>query len=82
MRILNGEEVGNIPFIDKSPSQYAFNYLQLKKWGIKLSKLPEQSKIIGQPDSIYKKYKSKIEVKERNAAGIGFEDMQISELNA
>jgi hypothetical protein len=31
---------------------------------------------------LYKKYKSKIEVKERNAAGIGFEDMQISELNA
>ena len=30
---------------------------------------------------LYKKYKSKIEVKERNAAGIGFEDMQISELN-
>jgi len=30
---------------------------------------------------LYKKYKSKIEVKERNAAGIGFEDMQIDELN-
>jgi len=30
---------------------------------------------------LYKKYKNKIEVKERNAAGIGFEDMQIDELN-
>ena len=31
--------------------------------------------------TLYKKYKSKIEVKERSAAGIGFEDMQIDELN-
>ncbi len=53
IRILNGESAGNIPIIRKSPSDWYFDYDQLRRWGISLSELPVRSKIVNEPQSFY-----------------------------
>ena len=55
--------------------------IRICKWNNSKKKGDIHYKRIALIYKLYKKYKSKIEVKERNAAGIGFEDMQIDELN-
>lgn len=57
IRILNGESCDNIPIIRKSPNDYMFDYIQLKRFGISLSDLPEGSIIINEPRSFYYRYK-------------------------
>lgn len=56
LRIFNGEEVSSISFLEESPTQYIFNYDQLKRWGINLSELPKNSIILNKPVSFYNKY--------------------------
>jgi PAS domain S-box-containing protein len=56
MRILNGEKASNIPLI-LSPTQYMFDYEQLKRFGVKESILPKDSKVMKKPFSFFSKYK-------------------------
>lgn len=57
LKILNGEKVSNIPIIQKSPSNYLFDYNELQKFKVNSRKLPEGSKIINTPFSFYQTYK-------------------------
>lgn len=57
-RILDGESPASIPIIDKSLAQYHFDYLQLQRFGIDTSRLPEESVIIDRPYSFYGEYKT------------------------
>jgi PAS domain S-box-containing protein len=52
-RILDRERVQDIPVVMTSPSRYMFDYNQVKRFGIKLSDLPEGSTIINKPPSFY-----------------------------
>ncbi|KAF7599793.1 MAG: diguanylate cyclase [Candidatus Dactylopiibacterium carminicum] len=49
LRILNGESADAIPVRRNVPGHYSFDYLQLKRFNISLSRLPEYSSIIHQP---------------------------------
>ena len=59
-RILMGEKVRDIPVLAEPQAQYMFNYEQLKRWGIKLSDLPEDSIVINKPHSFYEENKALI----------------------
>jgi hypothetical protein len=56
--------------------------IRICKWNNAKRKNDANYKRIALIYQIYKKFSSKIEVKERVAAGIGYEDMQISSLNS
>jgi PAS domain S-box-containing protein len=49
LRILKGEDVGQIPVILKANSRYMFDYEQMKRFGIKNSALPKGSTVINGP---------------------------------
>ena len=53
IRILNGEDPNNIPVLTESPNAYMFDYIQLKRFGIPLSDVPEGSIIVHEPQSFY-----------------------------
>jgi PAS domain S-box-containing protein len=55
-RILSGEKAADIPLI-MSPTQYMFDYEQLKRFGVKESNLPKDTKVINKPFSFFGKYK-------------------------
>ena len=57
MRILMGEKVWDIPVLTEPQTRYMFNYEQLKRWGIKVSGLPEDSIVINKPYSFYEENK-------------------------
>ncbi|MBI5583263.1 MAG: PAS domain S-box protein [Deltaproteobacteria bacterium] len=57
LRIVNGEKVRNIPVVQESPNRYMFDYLQLKRFRLRQSELPENSIVINLPDSFYGRYK-------------------------
>jgi len=59
-RILMGEKVRDIHVLTKPQTQYMFDYTQLKRWGIRLSGLPEDSIIINEPYSFYEENKGLI----------------------
>ncbi|MCU7917505.1 MAG: SpoIIE family protein phosphatase [Candidatus Thiodiazotropha sp. (ex Epidulcina cf. delphinae)] len=56
-RVLDGENVSDIPIILEGPNRYIFDYLQLKKFGISISDLPENSMIMNEPETFYYRYK-------------------------
>jgi len=56
LRVLHGEKIKSIP-VQRGANRYMFNYEQLKRWGIKLSDLPENSIVINQPYSFFKEHK-------------------------
>jgi len=60
LKILGGQDITSLPVILKSPNQYMFDYNQLNRWGITKKKLPGESLIINQPESLYYKYKNLI----------------------
>ena len=57
LRILQGENIAEIPVVEKPTSQFMFNYPLLKKYNIKLSDLPKKSIIFNKPLSFYEKYR-------------------------
>jgi len=57
LRILNGEKPEDIPIIRSGLDKYIFDYAQLKRFGIGLSKLPAGSIVINKPESFYYLYK-------------------------
>ena len=60
MRILDGDSVRNIPILREGPTKYMFDYIQMKRFGISLSDLPEGSIILNEPESFYYLYKGRI----------------------
>ncbi len=53
LRILQGASADTLPVILASPNCYRFDYLQLKRFGIKTSLLPTDSRLINEPSSFY-----------------------------
>jgi signal transduction histidine kinase/ABC-type uncharacterized transport system substrate-binding protein len=60
LRILQGENVNNIPIVNESPNRYMFDYKQLKRFNIKTTLLPNGSIIINKPSSFYSVHKGLI----------------------
>ncbi len=52
-RILNGEEVYDIPIIKEKQNKYIFDYEQMKRFGILNSLLPSDSEIMNKDLSVY-----------------------------
>ena len=59
-RILEGEDVRNIPIVRKSPNQYMFDYKELQRFRVRHSLLPSESIVVNTPDTFYAKNKSLI----------------------
>ncbi len=53
-RILQGEQASQIPIKWQSPNHYKFDFKQLQKFNIDSDLLPENSKLINEPYSLYK----------------------------
>ncbi len=49
LRILDGQDVSDIPVLKQSPNRYMFDYEQLARWGISQSDLPQGSVVINEP---------------------------------
>jgi len=60
LRILNGQKPRDIPVVRDGLDKYFFDYIQLKRFGIALSKLPEASIVLNEPKSFYYLYKGRI----------------------
>lgn len=48
LRILDGEKVSEIPIIRENSNRYMFDFKQMKKYGIRLSDIPEDSIVINE----------------------------------
>ena len=57
VRILNGENADDIPVLQHGAHQYMFDDEQLKRFGLPLSKLPPQSRIVNKPISFYEQHR-------------------------
>ena len=56
IEVLNGKKIKDIPIIEKSPNVYMFDYKELKKFNLDISKYINDSIIINEPASIYKEH--------------------------
>jgi GAF domain-containing protein/ABC-type uncharacterized transport system substrate-binding protein len=56
-RILDGEEVQDIPVVKESPNRYMFDYEQVQRWEIPMSALPEDSIFVNKPVTFYERYR-------------------------
>jgi len=70
IRILEGESPSDIPIMFTDPAQYMFDYIQLKRFDISISALPEGSSIINEPQSFFYTYKKQILVFAGALAGL------------
>jgi len=55
--ILNGERASDIPFYAADTTRLIFDYNELKRFDISLSRLPKGSEIINRPFSFYRAYR-------------------------
>ncbi len=60
LKILKGKQPSEISIIKESPNEYMFDYKELKRFNLSLSKIPTESKIINLPESFFSKYKKTI----------------------
>lgn len=56
LRIINGETADDIPVMMSSPALNVFNYQQLKKFGVPLSRLPDWADVKGMPKTLWARY--------------------------
>ncbi len=56
LRILNGTKVQNISILEKSPNKYLFDYNELKRFNLDISKVVDNYKIINEPHNFIRKY--------------------------
>lgn len=56
--VLNGKDIKEIPVVEKSPNLYIFNYDELKRFNLNVSKYIDNPIIINEPSSIYKEHKN------------------------
>ena len=54
--ILNGKNIKDIPVVEKSPNLYMFDYNELKRFNLDISKYVEEEIIINEPNTIYKEH--------------------------
>ncbi len=57
MRILGGEDIGNIPQSNERTTRFIFDYSQLQRFNISLDKIPKGSQIINKPFSFLETYR-------------------------
>ena len=62
LRILQGEKVEDIPVRMITPKRYIFDYVNLQKFNIDQSDLPEDSHFVNVPETLYYKYKEWIAI--------------------
>ncbi|MFC1762867.1 ABC transporter substrate binding protein [Planctomycetota bacterium] len=60
LRILAGTPVQQIPVQEESPNRYVFDFKELTRYGIPLSRLPVDAEIINQPESFLSQHYSAI----------------------
>ncbi len=53
LRILNGEQAGNIPILRESPNRFMFDYRQLRRFDIVSSRLPKSALIVNRPQTFH-----------------------------
>lgn len=58
IKLLNGESQKDIYINDDSANEYIFDYKALSKYGIKISDIPVNSKIINNPIDVIREYKN------------------------
>ena len=56
VKILNGEKLETIPFVEQTPSQTTFDYSLMKKYGLDFSLLPDDTVFYNKPDSFLEHY--------------------------
>jgi PAS domain S-box-containing protein len=59
-RLMEGERVAAMSVVKDSPNKPMFNYLQMQRFGISPSQLPDGSIMINRPDSFYDQHKSMV----------------------
>ena len=57
LRILQGEQVADIPILHKASNAYMFDWRQLKRWGIHEKSLPPESIVRYKESSLWDRYK-------------------------
>ena len=62
VRVLNGEPADSLPVITNPPSNYFFDYRQLKRFKISESRLPEGSTVIERPPNFYSEHRQVINI--------------------
>ncbi|BCZ47563.1 diguanylate cyclase [Clostridium gelidum] len=60
LKILSGEDINQIPFVDKKSLRSIYDYNILKKYGLDSYPLPPDSIVINKPFSFYETYKLQI----------------------
>jgi PAS domain S-box-containing protein len=60
LNVLDGTPIKDIPVNSVSPNRYAFDYLEMKKFGLRRSLLPDSSEIYNEPRSFYSQHKTVI----------------------
>ena len=58
LRILNGQKADQIPIINDKKLRVAFDYEQLEKFNIPLSRIPKGAEVINEPFSFLKTYRN------------------------
>lgn len=61
-KVLSGQDINTIPFVDEKSVYYSFDYNVLSKFFIPLALLPENSQVINNPFSVYETYKTQIQI--------------------
>ena len=56
LQVLNGKKITEIPVLEKSPNIYMFDYKELEKFNIDVSKHLNNPIIINEPASVYKEH--------------------------
>ncbi len=59
-RVLDGENPDKIPVLKHGTNQIVFDYLQLERFNVNESSLPDKSIVINKPFSIFQEYKKEI----------------------
>jgi PAS domain S-box-containing protein len=60
LRVLRGEKPGNIPEVSSDLRQYAFDWQQMKRWGIGIDKVPAGSRVINREYTFWELHKWRI----------------------
>lgn len=60
LRILQGEDVRNVPIVRTSPNRYMFDYREMQRFRVRQGLLPPESIVINAPDTFYSKNKTLI----------------------
>ncbi len=57
LQILKGRPLQEIPVLKRSPNRYMFDYRELERFGIPVSRLPKGSVVVNTPENFYARHK-------------------------